>query len=52
VLLLSFAFFIVPSFGPWFGNQHQMDQPSAPGMVYRSSFRFSFANTCENTDNY
>lgn len=31
VLLLSFAFFIMPSYGPWFGSQHQVDQPAAPG---------------------
>jgi len=32
VLLLSFAFFILPSVGPWFGSQHQMDQSGSTGM--------------------
>lgn len=31
VLLLSFAFFILPSVSPWFGGQHQLDQPAASG---------------------
>ena len=33
VLLLSFAFFVLPSIGPWFGSQHQMDHPAAPGLL-------------------
>jgi len=48
--MLSFAFFIMPSFSPWFSSQHQMDQPAAPGTVCFVSISGFPCSKTENVD--
>ena len=54
VLMLSFAFFIMPSFSPWFSSQHQMDQPAAPGssrkLLHHEAVKFTASEQLASED--